>query len=116
MRSTVPIRPVRRQEITQGTLPCETDQAKPDRISRLARSTKLSKILEGSPPERDPWIETHRTCVQRVLELDALYRTSLWKEFDPVEAYCHYFVSHSPRTSAPFVAIFTANGVFARTF
>jgi hypothetical protein len=36
-------------------LPCETDQAKPDRISRLARSTKLSKILEGDPPERDPW-------------------------------------------------------------
>ena len=28
-----------------GTLPCEIDQAKPDRISRLARSTNLSKIL-----------------------------------------------------------------------
>ena len=40
-----------------STLPCETDQAKPDRISRLARSTNLSKILEGDSPERDPWIE-----------------------------------------------------------
>ena len=38
-----------------GTLPCENDQAKPDRISRLARSTNLSKILEGGPPGRDPW-------------------------------------------------------------
>ena len=28
-----------------GALPCENDQAKPDRISRLARSTNLSKIL-----------------------------------------------------------------------
>ena len=37
-----------------STLPCETDQAKPDRISRLARSTNLSKILEGDSPERDP--------------------------------------------------------------
>jgi hypothetical protein len=37
-----------------GTLPCETDRAKPDRISRLARSTNLSKILEGDPPERYP--------------------------------------------------------------
>jgi len=27
------------------TLPCENDQAKPDRFSRLARSTLLSKIL-----------------------------------------------------------------------
>ena len=40
---------------SRDTLPCETDQAKPDRISRLARSTKLSKILEGDPPGRDPW-------------------------------------------------------------
>ena len=37
-----------------GTLPCENDQAKPDRFSRLARSTYLSKILEGFPPERGP--------------------------------------------------------------
>ena len=28
-----------------GILPCENDQAKPDRFSRLARSTLLSKIL-----------------------------------------------------------------------
>ncbi len=43
-------------KFTCGTLlPCEIDQAKPDRISRLARSTNLSKILEGDPPERDPW-------------------------------------------------------------
>ena len=28
-------------------LPCENDQAKPDRFSRLARSTNLSKILES---------------------------------------------------------------------
>jgi hypothetical protein len=33
-------------------LPCEIDQAKPDRISRLARSTILSKILAAYPPER----------------------------------------------------------------
>ena len=36
----------------QGTLPCENDQAKLDRFSRLARSTLLSKILENVPPER----------------------------------------------------------------
>jgi len=36
----------------QGTLPCENDQAKPDRFSRLARSTNLSKILNGGSPER----------------------------------------------------------------
>jgi hypothetical protein len=28
---------------------------KPDRISRLARSTNLSKILKSGPPERCPW-------------------------------------------------------------
>jgi hypothetical protein len=38
----------------RGTLPCENDRAKPDRISRLARSTNLSKILEGGPPKRYP--------------------------------------------------------------
>jgi len=36
----------------RGALPCENDQAKPDRISRLARSTNLSKILAADPPER----------------------------------------------------------------
>jgi hypothetical protein len=39
----------------QALLPCENDQAKPDHISRLARSTNLSKILESLPPERGPW-------------------------------------------------------------
>jgi hypothetical protein len=50
-------------------LPCENDQAKPDRISRLARSTNLSKILTAYPPERAVWIEAQavtprcpRTC------------------------------------------------------
>ena len=33
-------------------LPCENDQAKPDPISRLARSTNFSKILKQDPPER----------------------------------------------------------------
>jgi len=37
------------------TLPCENDQAKPDRSSRLARSTLLSKILQNGPPERCPF-------------------------------------------------------------
>ena len=37
-----------------GALPCENDRAKPDRISRLARSTNLSKILESASPERCP--------------------------------------------------------------
>lgn len=36
------------------TLPCENDQAKPDRFSRLARSTLLSKILQSGPPKRCP--------------------------------------------------------------
>jgi hypothetical protein len=39
----------------QALLPCENDQAKPDRISRLARSTNLSKILKSFPPKRCPW-------------------------------------------------------------
>jgi hypothetical protein len=39
-------------------LPCEKIKPKPDRFSRLARSTLLSKILESGPPERCPfWIE-----------------------------------------------------------
>ena len=42
------------RKVQPGALPCETDQAKPDRISRLARSTNLSKILEGDPPRRNP--------------------------------------------------------------
>ena len=55
-----------------GTLPCENDQAKPDRISRLARSTNLSKILAGFPPERDPLGSRSRRRRQDVLELAAL--------------------------------------------
>jgi hypothetical protein len=35
-------------------LPCENDQAKPDRFPRLACSTLLSKILERGPPKRFP--------------------------------------------------------------
>ena len=43
-------------KLTRGTLlPCEMIKPKPDRISRLARSTNLSKILEGYPPERFPF-------------------------------------------------------------
>jgi hypothetical protein len=45
------VRPCPRSK-AQGTLPCENDQAKPDHISRLARSTNLSKILAGLPPRR----------------------------------------------------------------
>jgi hypothetical protein len=51
------VRLLRRRGCTQMLLPCENDQAKPDRFPRLACSTLLSKILEGDPPERDPWIE-----------------------------------------------------------
>jgi hypothetical protein len=53
-------------------LPCEIDQAKPDRISRLARSTKLSKIREGDPPER-ALLDRGPDCYARVSsKLDAL--------------------------------------------
>ena len=45
------------QDGASSTLPCETDQAKPDRISRLARSTNLSKIHAADPPERSLGIE-----------------------------------------------------------
>ena len=38
----------------RDTLPCEIDRAKPDRLSRLARSSCLSKILRGFPPGRGP--------------------------------------------------------------
>ena len=57
--------------LSLGTLPCEIDQAKLDLFSRLARSTNLSKILEGGPPERNPWIESPDRSPD-VLELDAL--------------------------------------------
>jgi hypothetical protein len=50
--STAPAHLFRRRGCTQALLPCENDQAKPDPFSRLACSTNLSKILEGSPPER----------------------------------------------------------------
>ena len=55
-----------------GALPCENDQAKPDRISRLARSTNLSKILLSYPPERSPLGSRPRLLRQGVLELVAL--------------------------------------------
>jgi len=45
----------RRRGCMQMLLPCENDQAKPDRFPRLACSTLLSKILEGCPPERFPY-------------------------------------------------------------
>ena len=66
---------------SQILLPCETDQAKPDRISRLARSTNLSKILEGDPPERDPWIEarTQRSGLSSNLMRPALILLGLNK-------------------------------------
>ena len=38
-------------------LPCENDQAKPDRLSRLARSTLLSKILMTDRLSGVAWIE-----------------------------------------------------------
>jgi hypothetical protein len=38
-------------------LPCENDQAKPDRLSRLARSTLLSKILMADRLSGAAWIE-----------------------------------------------------------
>ena len=38
-------------------LPCENDQAKPDRLSRLARSTLLSKILTTLRLSGAVWIE-----------------------------------------------------------
>lgn len=50
---------------------CEIDQAKLDRFSRLARSTNLSKILEGYPPERNP-LDRVSGLASGVLELDAL--------------------------------------------
>jgi len=64
----------------QALLPCENDQAKPDHISRLARSTNLSKIRVGCPPERDPLGSRPGLLRQGVLELvapadSAFYRT-----------------------------------------
>ena len=51
MSSTGPRR-LSEDKLHAELLPCENDQAKLDRISRLARSTNLSKILESDPPER----------------------------------------------------------------
>jgi len=58
------------RKVRRGALPCETDQAKPDRISRLARSTNLSKILEGDSPGRDPLDRGPGLASGFVLELD----------------------------------------------
>src|SRR5579872_2454768 len=63
-------RPCHRPE-SRDTLPCENDQAKPDRFSRLARSTLLSKILESGPPKRCPW-DRGPFLRMGVLELNAL--------------------------------------------
>ncbi len=80
------VSPDRTEARARDTLPCETDQAKPDRISRLARSTKLSKILEGYPPGRDPWdrVSGLASGVSSNLMRSAEIRFS--KEFDPVES------------------------------
>jgi hypothetical protein len=53
-------------------LPCENDQAKPDRLSRLARSTLLSKILLAFRLSGAAWIEAPDCDVGVVLELIAL--------------------------------------------
>jgi len=58
-----------------GTLPCETDRAKPDRISRLARSTNCQRSLRVVRLSGTLGIEA-RTRVRFVLELDALRRLS----------------------------------------
>ena len=55
----------------QALLPCENDQAKPDRFSRLARSTNLSKIRVSYPPERSPFGSRPRVLRRGVLELVA---------------------------------------------
>ncbi len=58
-----------------GTLPCENDQAKLDRISRLARSTNCQRSLRVFRLSGTLGIEA-RTCVRIVLELDAQRRLS----------------------------------------
>jgi hypothetical protein len=50
----------------------ENDQTKPDLFSRLACSTKLSKILEDDPPKRYPFGSRPGVLHQVVLELVAL--------------------------------------------
>ena len=76
-----------------GTLPCEIDQAKPDRISRLARSTNCQRSLRVLRLGGTPGIEV-RTRVRIVLELDAQHRFSplplrapaFWREpFKPIK-------------------------------
>jgi hypothetical protein len=57
---------VSRQNKKRCTLPCENDQAKPDRSSRLARSTLLSKILEDGPPKRRPFGSRPQTLTPEV--------------------------------------------------
>jgi hypothetical protein len=51
-------------------LPCENDQAEADRISRLARSTLLSKILKPFRLSGSFWIEAPE-LLPGVLELGA---------------------------------------------
>jgi len=65
MRSTVPC------AITAlGTLPCENDRAKPDRISRLARSTNCQRSLRVVRLSGTLGIEA-QIRIWDVLELDA---------------------------------------------
>jgi hypothetical protein len=52
-------------------LPCEMIRPNLIVISRLARSTNLSKILESLPPERRPFGSRPRPEGLSVLELDA---------------------------------------------
>ncbi len=68
--STVP-----RASTALGTLPCENDRAKPDRISRLARSTNCQRSLRVLRLSGTLGIEA-RTRVRIVLELDAQRRLS----------------------------------------
>ncbi len=58
---------------------------KRDRISRLARSTKLSKILAGHPPGRNPWDRVSGLAPGVSSNLMRFAEIRFSKEFDPVE-------------------------------
>jgi hypothetical protein len=60
-------------------LPCENDRAKPDRISRLARSTNCQRSLRVVRLSGTPWIEA-RTRARIVLELGAQHRHSAFTQ------------------------------------
>ncbi len=66
-------------------LPCENDRAKPDRISRLARSTNCQRSLRVVRLSGTPWIEARTRARPRlapgiVLELDAQHRHSAFTQ------------------------------------